>query len=87
MEVLRFEQTLANISIDEAERHDTGQWYTKITVGELIETVPEFDWIQYLDKLMPGKFSKEDKVVCYAMPYLKKLGKILQTMDKEIEFL
>ena len=84
MEVLRFEQTLANISIDEAERHDTGQWYTKITVGDLIESVPEIDWMLYLDTLMPSVFKKEDKVVCYAMPYLKKLGKILQTMDKEV---
>ena len=84
MEVLKFEQLLANISIDEAERHDTGQWYTKITVEELVEAVPEFNWTLYLDSLMPGRFKKSDKVVCYAMPYLKQLGKIIQTVDKEI---
>ena len=84
MEVLKFEQLLANISIDEAERHDTGQWYTKITLQELVEEVPEFNWTLYLDSLMPGEFKKSDKVVCYAMPYLKQLGKIIQTVDKEI---
>ena len=58
MEVLQFEQTLANISIDEAERHDTGQWYTKITVAELTEAVPEIDWVLYLETLMPGVFNE-----------------------------
>ena len=28
-EVIEFEKLLANISLDEAERHDTGQWYNK----------------------------------------------------------
>ena len=28
-EVIEFEKRLANISLDEAERHDTGQWYNK----------------------------------------------------------
>ena len=27
--VIEFEMRIANISIDEADRHDTGQWYRK----------------------------------------------------------
>ena len=28
--VIEFEMRIANISIDEADRHDTGQWYRKV---------------------------------------------------------
>lgn len=35
--VIEFEQQLANISLDEAERHDTGQWYNKERFYALIK--------------------------------------------------
>ena len=62
MEVLQFEQKLANISIDEVERYDTGQWYTKLTVQQLIEKIPEFDWMVYLENLTPGVKSTDEAI-------------------------
>ena len=85
-EVLEFEKALANISIDEVERYDTGQWYTKLSVGDLILAVPEYDWITYLNTIGPGTFSKTDQVVCYAMPYLKALGQVLRTTDLRLVY-
>lgn len=84
-EVLDFETQLANISIDEVERYDTGQWYTKLTVGDLIREVPDIDWITYLNTLLAPKIFKEsDKIVCYALPYLSNLGKVLKETDERL---
>ena len=83
-QVLEFEKALANISIDEVERYDTGQWYTKLTVSDLISAVPEYDWITYLNTIGPGTFSEKDQVVCYAMPYLRALGEVLRKTDMRL---
>ena len=80
-QVLQLEKTLANISIDEVERYDTGQWYTKLTVSDLIQAVPEYDWIRYLNTIGPGEFKPEDEVVCYAMPYLRQLSAVINQTD------
>ena len=83
-EVLEFEKTLANISIDEVERYDTGQWYTKLTVRDLMVAVPEYDWITYLNTIGPGTFTPDHEVVCYAMPYLKQLSAVLNQTDTRV---
>ena len=82
--VVEFETTLANISIDEVERYDTGQWYTKLTVQQLIQEVPGFDWMVYLNTIGPGEFKPEDEVVCYAMPYLRKLSAVINQTDTSV---
>ena len=52
-------------------RYDTGQWYTKMTVAQLMEAVPDFDWVTFLNTIGPGTFTPQDQVVCYALPYLQ----------------
>ena len=83
-EVLDFETRLANISIDEVSRYDTGQWYTKLSVGDLIREVPDFDWIKYLNNIGPSTFNETDMIVNYATPYLKELGQVLRDTDRRL---
>ena len=85
--VVQFEQSLANISIDEGDRHDTGQWYTKLTVGDLSSQVPDFDWTTYFEALMPPPgFNSSEEVVSYAMPYLVEVAKLIKSVDPQIVY-
>ena len=85
--VIQFEQSLANISIDEGDRHDTGQWYTKLTVDQLQQQVPDFNWTTYFEALMPPPgFSPSEEVVSYAMPYLVEVAKLIKSVDPQIVY-
>ena len=59
----------------------TGQWYTKVSVDDLIDAVPDFDWILYLNTIGPKVFNGSDLVVVYALPYLQKLGIVITNTD------
>ena len=85
--MIQFEQSLANISIDEGDRHDTGQWYTKLTVDQLQNQVPDFNWTTYFEALMPPPgFSPSEEVVSYAMPYLVEVAKLIKSVDPQIVY-
>lgn len=55
MEVINFEVRLANASLPEADRHDTSAIYTKITLKQLQNQVPQINWKEYL-QVMYNKF-------------------------------
>lgn len=42
-----------------------------MTVAQLMEAVPDFDWVTFLNTIGPGTFTPQDQVVCYALPYLQ----------------
>ncbi|XP_023238292.1 neprilysin-1-like isoform X1 [Centruroides sculpturatus] len=45
---------------------------------ELKEIIPEFDWLDYLNVLLPTTITEEEPIVLYALPYLKELRNILR---------
>lgn len=68
----------------EADRHDTGAIYTKLTVEELGKIVPEIDWLLYLNSFMPTKIDQDELIVVYSMDYFKNMGKILSKVDTKV---
>nr|CAG4640659.1 EOG090X01U4 [Eulimnadia texana] len=82
--VLHFESILANASIPEADRHDAGAIYSKMSLRELEKTVPEFNWREYLQAFLKFPLDDQEPIVTYAMSYLKELGKILSNTDRRV---
>ena len=68
-------------TMPEADRHDTGENYMKMTLAELERQVPEFKWTDYLSAFLDENLSKEEPIVVYSMPYLKRLAKIMVSSD------
>ncbi|KAG8184801.1 hypothetical protein JTE90_001499 [Oedothorax gibbosus] len=81
-DVLDFEIRLANASTPEADRHDTGAIYNKMSLQELTEIVPEFDWVYYLNTFLPTKVDDQEPVVVYALPYLQEMGQIISQPNR-----
>ncbi|XP_065291412.1 neprilysin-1-like [Dermacentor albipictus] len=80
--VLALETQLANISVPEADRHDTGSIYNKMTLRALSEMVPVFNWTEYLSVFLPVEVSPDEPLVVYSVPYLQQVGQILVDTDK-----
>ncbi|GBM20160.1 hypothetical protein AVEN_5685-1 [Araneus ventricosus] len=71
----------------EADRHDTGAIYNKMSLQELSEIVPEFDWVFYLNTFLPTKVDDQEPVVVYALPYLQEMGQIISQVNRRhLEF-
>ncbi|RWS03047.1 neprilysin-2-like protein, partial [Dinothrombium tinctorium] len=83
-ETLEFEIKLANASKPEADRHDTGAMYKRMTIAELQRSVPEFNFLLYLNSYLPIEVFEEEKIVVYALDYLKTVSKLLVRTDPKI---
>ncbi|XP_076315329.1 neprilysin-1-like isoform X2 [Tachypleus tridentatus] len=83
-DVLNFEIRLANASIPEADRHDAGAIYNKMTVQELMDIVPEFSWLDYLNTILPINIDEFEPVVAYALPYFKQMGRIISETPRSV---
>ncbi|XP_013793456.1 membrane metallo-endopeptidase-like 1, partial [Limulus polyphemus] len=83
-DVLNFEIRLANATIPEADRHDAGAIYNKLTVQELKNLVPKFSWLNYLNNVLPLKVDEMEPVVVYALPYFKQMGQILAETPRRV---
>ncbi|TRY79395.1 hypothetical protein TCAL_07539 [Tigriopus californicus] len=83
--VVEFEQLLANISIPEEDRLDTGSIYRQLSLNELATEVPSLDWNMYFQEVLTDlPFNGSEKVVCYSMPYFKDLGDLLRETETNI---
>ncbi|KAK8726821.1 hypothetical protein OTU49_010077 [Cherax quadricarinatus] len=83
-DVLALETRFANATLPEADRHDTGSTYVKLSLAQLQEEVPEFAWSDYLSAFLKEKLTPEEPIVVYSMPYLKCLAKIMVETDKRV---
>lgn len=68
----------------EADRHDTGAIYKKLTINDLKQLVPEFDWIEYLNTFLPTQVTISEPIVAYALEYFQEMGKIIAQHDFKI---
>ncbi|ELU08395.1 hypothetical protein CAPTEDRAFT_163321 [Capitella teleta] len=81
--VLDFEIALANITTPQIERHDTGAMYQKLSLRELRNKVPQFDWMTYFKTYLPVNVTEDEEVVSMAMEYIHKLGNLIVATDKK----
>ncbi|XP_016962687.1 neprilysin-1 [Drosophila biarmipes] len=84
--VVLFETQLVNVSLPEADRHDTSLVYRKMSLPELQELVPEVQWQEYLQAALgPGIPLQEDEpLVTYGLQYLTEMGRILARTDRRV---
>ncbi|MPC38767.1 Membrane metallo-endopeptidase-like 1 [Portunus trituberculatus] len=68
-------------TMPEADRHDTGENYMKMSLAKLEQEVPEFKWADYLSAFLDEDLSDDEPIVVYSMPYLKRLAKIMVSSD------
>lgn len=92
-EILRFETELANITMADDQRHDIAELYTKVTVQQMREQFPNFDWLLFFNTLFQDIKSKNNKsivvnntteVVIYGMEFVKKLDDLLSKYERRI---
>ncbi|XP_046579512.1 neprilysin-1-like [Haliotis rubra] len=82
-EVLQFEIKLANVTKPQSERHDTGAIYEKMTLRELQQVTPTFDWVRYFNLFMPDEITEEEPVVVFAAEYLHDMFDTVMETDRE----
>ncbi|KAJ8320335.1 hypothetical protein KUTeg_001922 [Tegillarca granosa] len=83
-EVVKFETKLANASKPQSDRHDTGSMYKKITIRQLKNKVPEFDWMTYFSSFIPFPLDENEPIVTFALDYLEDMAKIIHNTDKRV---
>ncbi|KAK9502137.1 hypothetical protein O3M35_012728 [Rhynocoris fuscipes] len=83
-EVIQFEKRLANVSLPEADRHDTSAIYKKMTIRQLHKQVPQINWLEYLRTFLDKPIDENEPVVTYAMPYFVQMGRILAETDMRV---
>ncbi|KAL5013753.1 hypothetical protein ScPMuIL_008023 [Solemya velum] len=83
-EVLKFETALANVTIPQSERHDTGALYKKLKVRELIRSVPDFHWMKYFNSFLPYPITENEEIVTYAPKYIKNMIELTRKTDPRI---
>ncbi|KAF2352626.1 Peptidase M13 N-terminal domain [Trinorchestia longiramus] len=82
--VIELEIKLANATVPESERHDTGSNYLQLTLGDLKSRVPGILWDDYLHAFLGADLSETEPIVVYTMPFLKRLGKIMTSTHKRV---
>lgn len=80
--VINLERQLANVSLPEADRHDTSAIYRKLTLRELQREIPQLKWRVYLQQFIHSPITEEEPIVAYAMPYFVQMGRIFERTDR-----
>ncbi|KAH8409250.1 hypothetical protein KR009_011232, partial [Drosophila setifemur] len=85
-QVVLFETQLVNVSLAEADRHDTSAVYRKLTLPELQDLVPEVQWAEYLQTALGEDIQLEadEPLVTYGLSYLTEMGKILARTERRV---
>ncbi|XP_046572209.1 endothelin-converting enzyme 2-like isoform X2 [Haliotis rubra] len=87
-DMVDFEITIANLTLAQAERRNMDKLYHRMTVKELTDSIPGFDWLRYL-KGMFGPFNHtitdSEQVVVYTPDYIRNMLQVIQkTSDKTV---
>lgn len=76
-EIIDFETELAKITASQDDRRNVSELYMKATVGELQATIPQIDWIRYLNLIMNVPIRSNQLIVCFSVPYYQQLVSLL----------
>ncbi|XP_078042097.1 neprilysin-1 isoform X2 [Augochlora pura] len=80
--VIYLEQQLANVSLPEADRHDTSSIYRKVTLRELQLEIPQLKWQVYLQELINASVTEQEPIVAYGMNYFRHMGRIVAKTNR-----
>eukprot|EP00106_Octopus_bimaculoides_P018549 XP_014785991.1 PREDICTED: neprilysin-2-like [Octopus bimaculoides] len=83
-EVIQFETELANITNSIEDRVDIESLYTKISIAELNQMAPEFDWLKYFRSIISPDVQESEQLVTIAPNYLKNMSQLLSRTHKRI---
>ncbi|KAK7093251.1 neprilysin-1-like [Littorina saxatilis] len=84
-DLVELEIKLANITVPQAERRDNEKMYNRMTVKDLQDSVPGFDWLLYLQKIFKPvdiKLDVTEEIVVYGPEYLKHMVVIFNETPK-----
>ncbi|XP_035829151.1 neprilysin-1 [Aplysia californica] len=84
---VNFEVELAKIMVPEHERRDNEAMYNKMSLGQLADRVPEFDWLQYLQRVFEPvniTITAEEQVVVYGPTFFDNFGPVYTKVDKRV---
>ncbi|XGW12922.1 hypothetical protein V3C99_013514 [Haemonchus contortus] len=90
-EIIEFETALANITMADDQRHDIAELYTKMTLGQMKQELPNFDWLLFFNEVFREivdqngtqiQFDDNAEVVVYGVEFLRRLDKLLPEFEK-----
>ncbi|XP_064610281.1 neprilysin-1-like [Liolophura sinensis] len=83
-DVVCFETELANVTKPRADRHDTGAMYQKMTIGDLEALIPGFDWLRYLQGVIPIHIARDEEIVLFAPEYLSLMVNLVKKTETRV---
>lgn len=83
-EVFEFETKIANITKPLNERQDTGAIYKKLTLKNLIQLAPKFDWMKFFSSFIQVPINENEEIVTYSLEYLIHMTDIVEKADKRV---
>ncbi|ESO99463.1 hypothetical protein LOTGIDRAFT_158548 [Lottia gigantea] len=85
--MIDLETEIANLTIPPDQRRDNEKLYNRMTVKELSEKIPGFDWLRYLRMIFSNvniTVNETEELVVYAPDYLENMVKLINRTDKRI---
>ncbi|KAK6049614.1 hypothetical protein COOONC_12880 [Cooperia oncophora] len=73
------------------QRHDIAELYTKMTLGQMKQELPNFDWLLFFNEVFREitdqngtriVFDENAEVVIYGIEFLRRLDKLLPEYEK-----
>ncbi|XP_061163331.1 neprilysin-like [Saccostrea echinata] len=86
-EMVELEIELANITTPQEQRRDGEELYNRMTVKELHERIPGFNWLLYLNLIFEKvniTVPETEEIVVYAPEYLSKMVKTVQNANNRL---
>ncbi|XP_022644087.1 neprilysin-2-like isoform X3 [Varroa destructor] len=84
-ELIAFETELVKIGVPDEERHDSGMRYRKLTLRDLTELVPAFNFTAFLLEVFKGipvNLTSSEPLVYYSHEYFSSLSPILERTNR-----
>lgn len=81
-EIIDFEIELAKVTSSPEERTNVTVLYTKMTIEELHNEIPEIDWKRYLTILYERPVQSSEVIVIFSVNYMHGLVKLLAKTEK-----
>uniref|UniRef100_A0A8L8KAX5 Peptidase_M13_N domain-containing protein n=1 Tax=Heligmosomoides polygyrus TaxID=6339 RepID=A0A8L8KAX5_HELPZ len=86
------EELSSEITMADEQRHDIAEMYTKMTLGQMKEQLPNFDWQLFFNQVFRHitdengtqvSFDEKAEVVVYGIEFLTRLDKLLPQFEKK----
>ncbi|XP_050412278.1 neprilysin-4 isoform X2 [Patella vulgata] len=85
--MIDLETEIANLTIPQDQRRDNEKLYNRMTIKELSERIPGFDWLRYLQLVFKSvniSINETEELVVYAPDYLENMVKLINRTEKRV---